>query len=290
VFKLMIKTHNVTGLKYLCITKREKYEEYLGSGTYWSNHLEKYGKSITTQILFQSDDYKVFVENCNYYSMLYDVVSSKEWANLVPETGYNNDDGLPNVVLFWLYADDETKQEIIHKRTESIKNNHYSKSEDADAIYQIIGAKVSSWWKNMPEDTKDKILSSLWEGQRKWRENLSDDEKKEIYERSLGQWKRNASFEELSEKNRMARLNTSPEVKERRKKKLQALHATGKYNDSWEKMSEERQGADNPAARKVEIDGVVYLCIKDVCEDLGLTRAVVSNRLKSEKYQSWKRL
>jgi hypothetical protein len=290
MFKLMIKTHNVTGLKYLCITKREKCEEYLGSGTYWLKHLEKYGNSINTEILFQSDDYEVFVDKCNYYSMLYDVVSSEEWANLVPETGYNNNDGLPNVVLFWLYADDETKQEIIHKRNVSIKNNHFSKKEDADAIYQVISAKLSSWWENMPENNKNKILSNLWEGQRKWRETLSDDDKKIIYERSLGQWIRNASFEELSEKNRTARLNTSLESKERRKIKLQALHATGKYNDSWKKMSQERLGADNPAAKKVEIDGIVYLCIKDACESLGLTRAVVSSRLNSEKYSSWKRL
>jgi hypothetical protein len=290
MFKLMIKTHLVTGLKYLCITKRENYEEYLGSGTYWSNHLKRYGKSITTELIYQTEDYKAFVDSCNHYSMMYDVVYSKEWANLVPETGYNNNDGLPNVVLFWIHADEETKEEIIKRRTESIKKTHYSKSDSADAIYQVITAKVSSWWRKMTDVDKDRILNNLWEGQRKWRENLSDDDKKVIYERSLGEWKRNVTFEELSEKNRKARINTSPESKERRKKKLQSLHASGKYNDSWEKMSQERQGSDNPAARKVEIDSIVYLCIKDACEDLGLTRAIVSNRLKSKKYPTWKRL
>jgi hypothetical protein len=290
MFKLMVKTHSVTGLKYLCITKRENYEDYLGSGIYWLKHLEKYGNRITTKLLYQTEDYIDFVGKCNHYSMMYDIVYSKEWANLVPETGYNNDDGLPNVVLFWLHADKETKEEIIKRRNESIKKNHYSKLDSADVIYQVISTKVSSWWRRMSDIDKGLILNNLWEGQRKWRESLSEDDKKEIYEKSLGEWKRKATFEQLSERNRKARLNTSPESKERRKKKLQVLHATGKYNDSWEKMSQERRGSNNPAARRIEIDGNVYLCIKDACEDLRITRAIVTNRLKSKKYPAWKRL
>lgn len=290
MFKLMIKTHKITGLKYLCITKRENYKKYLGSGTYWKNHLEKHGYYIETKLIFATEDYKIFVDKCNHYSMLYNVVFSKEWANLVPETGYNNNDGLPNVVLFWMYADEETKREIIKRRNASIKENHYSKKEKADEIYEIIGAKVSKWWENMDEKTKTHILSNLWEGQRKWRSTLSEEEKRLIYERSIGQWTRNATFEQLSERNRRARLNTSPESKERRKKKIQANHATGKYKHIWEKMSKERQGANNPAAKKVEIEGKIYMCIKDACEDLNLTRAIVSNRLKSEKYPLWKKL
>lgn len=290
MFKLMIKTHTNTGLKYLCITKRKNYKKYLGSGTYWKNHLEKHGKSMTTKLIFETDDYILFVDKCNHYSMLYDVVNSKEWANLVPETGYNNDDGLPNVVLFWMYADDETKKEIIKRRGEGIKENHFSKKEGAEVIFQIIGAKVSLWWKDMPDDKKNHILMNLWEGQKKWRETLSEEDKKIIYERSLGYWTKNATFEQLSNRNRKARLNTSPENREKRKKKIQALHATGKYNQSWEKMSQERQGANNPAAKKVEIDGKIYLCIKDACEELNITRAIVSNRLKSEKYPTWKKI
>lgn len=290
MFKLMIKTHTITGLKYLCITKRKKYEEYLGSGVHWKKHLKKHGNYITTQKLFETDDYSIFVDKCNYYSILYDVVFSKEWANSVPESGYNNNDGLPNVVLFWMYADEETKKEIIKRRNISIKENHYSKNESSDVIYQIIGSKVSSWWRHMSEETKNHILTNLWEGQRKWRDSLSEEEKRMIYEKSIGSWTKNATHEQLSARNKKARLNTSPESKERRKKKLQALHASGKYDHIWLKMSRDRQGSDNPAAKKVEIEGKIYMCIKDACQELNLTRAVVSNRLKSEKYPAWKKL
>jgi len=290
MFKLMIKTHKITGLKYLCITKRDDYEEYLGSGVYWKNHIKKHGESISTEVVFESDDYAAFVEKCNHYSMLYNVVDSKKWANLVPETGYNNNDGMPNVVLFWMYADEETKEEIIKRRTKSIKEGHYSKKEHSDVIYEIIGSKVSLWWKNMTDEKKGHILSNLWKGYQKWRETLSEDDKREIYERSLGEWKKNATFDQLSERNRNARLNTPPEIKERRKMKIQKNHKTGKYDHLWKKMSEDRQGANNPAAKKIEIDGKIYFSIKEACDDLSITRAVLSNRLKSEKYQSYKRL
>lgn len=290
VFKLMVKTHKTTGLKYLCITKRKNYEEYLGSGVYWKKHLEKYGKLITTEILFETDDYKLFVDKCNHFSIMYDVVSSNEWANIVPETGYNNNDGLPNVVLFWMHADEETKKEIIKRRSENIRKGHYSKKDNADKIYHVIGSKVSYWWETANNETKEHILNSLWEGQKEWRKKLSEEEKKAIYNRSLGEWHKNSTFEQLSNRNRKARLNISPESRERRKKKLQALHKTGKYDHTWAKMSEERKGHNNPAAKKVEIEGTIYLCIKDACEDLNLTRAIVSNRLKSEKYPAWKKL
>lgn len=290
MFKLMIKIHNDTGLKYLCITKRERYEDYLGSGKYWLNHLQKYGANITTQLLFQTENYNVFIDKCQYYSKLFSVASSSEWANLVPETGYNNNDGLPNVVLFWRSIDEEMKHEIIKRRNESIKKNHWSKSENSEAIKLAIIEKSGDWWKNMSENEKREKADALQKNCKKWRKTLSPSEKKRIWEKSLGEWYKNATFEELSKKNRKARLNMTPEAKEKRKKKLQALHATGKFDYLWEKMSQERQGGNNPSARRVKIDGKIYSCIKDACECLGVTRAVLTRKLNSEKYPTWERL
>ena len=76
-YKLMIKTHNLTGLKYLCITKRANWQDYLGSGTRWNRHLKKHGNDISTELLFESDDYSTFVEVCYYYSDLFDVAKHK---------------------------------------------------------------------------------------------------------------------------------------------------------------------------------------------------------------------
>jgi len=51
IYYLMVKTHNITGLKYLCQTKRKDPHKYLGSGLHWERHLNKHGKDITTEII-----------------------------------------------------------------------------------------------------------------------------------------------------------------------------------------------------------------------------------------------
>lgn len=40
-YKLMIKTHNKTNLKYLCITKRDDWKGYTGSGGIWKTTNKK---------------------------------------------------------------------------------------------------------------------------------------------------------------------------------------------------------------------------------------------------------
>ena len=38
MYTLMIKTHNITGLKYLCKTVNSEPHKYMGSGKYWKKH------------------------------------------------------------------------------------------------------------------------------------------------------------------------------------------------------------------------------------------------------------
>lgn len=87
--KLMIKTHNVTGLKYLCYTKKEDkdYDEYKGSGKYWLDHLKEHGDDITTELIYETSDYKEFVKYAREKSIEYNIVDSKDWANLKIEEG-----------------------------------------------------------------------------------------------------------------------------------------------------------------------------------------------------------
>lgn len=87
---LYVKTHNVTGLKYLGKTTQDPYK-YKGSGTHWIRHLKKYGDSVTTEVLLETDDKKLLREKGIYYSNLWNVVESKEWANIVPEQGDGGD-------------------------------------------------------------------------------------------------------------------------------------------------------------------------------------------------------
>jgi len=90
---LYVKTHNVTGLKYLGKTVKNPYT-YKGSGKYWKRHIEKHGYDVTTQILLETDDPLELSNYAKIYSTENDVVGSKEWANLIIESGDGGDTSL----------------------------------------------------------------------------------------------------------------------------------------------------------------------------------------------------
>lgn len=94
VHVLMIKTHTVTGLKYLC---KSSYKpgtktvqdciDYLGSGKRWLNHLKVHGKTIKTDIIQISRDIDHFRKTAFDLSLWFDIVKSDDWANLTEEKG-----------------------------------------------------------------------------------------------------------------------------------------------------------------------------------------------------------
>jgi hypothetical protein len=92
-FYLLVKTHNITGLKYLCKTGRKDYHKYTGSGHYWKDHLKLHGKEHSTELLRECLDNNEVMHWGKYYSKLWDIVNAKDqfgkkiWANLIPEEG-----------------------------------------------------------------------------------------------------------------------------------------------------------------------------------------------------------
>jgi hypothetical protein len=60
---------------------------YKGSGTYWNNHIKHHGYDVTTEILKECDTNDEIAYWGKFYSELWDVVNSKNWANLKPEHG-----------------------------------------------------------------------------------------------------------------------------------------------------------------------------------------------------------
>jgi len=83
---LYLKTHNKTGLKYLGKTVRNPLL-YHGSGKRWKRHLKKHGYDVTTEVLFETADKKLFKKVAKEYSINLNVVESNEFANLCPEEG-----------------------------------------------------------------------------------------------------------------------------------------------------------------------------------------------------------
>lgn len=89
IYYLYVKTHKITGLKYLGQTSLT----YPGSGIDWTLHLKEFWPAHETEILIQT----VSKEDRNnwgrYYSTYFNVVNAQDdfgnkiWANRIPETG-----------------------------------------------------------------------------------------------------------------------------------------------------------------------------------------------------------
>ena len=90
---LMIKQHKVTGLKYFCKTSRYDPVKYLGSGTYWTRHLEEHGSEVETlwyQLFEDKDELMTYALSFSAENNIVDAVDEngrKIWANLIPENG-----------------------------------------------------------------------------------------------------------------------------------------------------------------------------------------------------------
>jgi hypothetical protein len=95
MYYLLIKEIEQTGLKYLC--KRKQYKDptdhikYKGSGKLWRRIIKSHPEyTIKTTVLglFSSEELK---DKGEYYSDIFNVVESKEWANLIKEVGDGGD-------------------------------------------------------------------------------------------------------------------------------------------------------------------------------------------------------
>lgn len=174
MYYLYVKTHLKTGLKYLGFTKQNPYT-YKGSGKYWKRHIKKYGYDIWTNIIFQSEIEYEIKQNGLYFSELWNIVESKEWANLKPEQGdggfYFTKEELSNFSKNkWINP--ITREKIINglikasnnpeikKLRSSITTNYFSKPENREynKLKQIIV-------QNKPEVKKSKSIGQklAWE-------------------------------------------------------------------------------------------------------------------------------
>lgn len=129
------------GLKYLGITIKNPIK-YIGSGKHWRLHIKKHNlacKDINTKIIFQTTSLLEISNKGIYYSELWDVVNSEEWANLIPETGYSNGT-----------LGNKQSEETIEKRIKHLRGKARSQ-EYKDKMSRIItGFKHS-------EETKEKL-------------------------------------------------------------------------------------------------------------------------------------
>ena len=86
MYYLYVKTHNITGLKYMGHTKQDP-QKYKGSGLYWKRHIKTYGYDVVTEILLQSELLSEISAKGKELSVLWNIVESPEWANFKIEEG-----------------------------------------------------------------------------------------------------------------------------------------------------------------------------------------------------------
>ena len=93
IYYLYVKTHNITGLKYLGQTSKQDPYNYRGSGKDWITHLVEHGSDISTEILAECKTKHELNSVGRFYSTYYKVTTAMDdfgnriWANRIPETG-----------------------------------------------------------------------------------------------------------------------------------------------------------------------------------------------------------
>jgi hypothetical protein len=90
MFYLYKKTHRKTGLMYLGYTKKDP-KKYQGSGVRWTKHLIKHGSDVETEILCECSTKDEVKEKGRYYSNIWNVVESDDWANMKVEEADGGD-------------------------------------------------------------------------------------------------------------------------------------------------------------------------------------------------------
>lgn len=160
---LYLKTHNKTGLKYLGKTVQDPHE-YRGSGLVWNRHLDKHGNDVTTEILFETNNMDEFKRVALEYSDKWNIVESKEFANLIPEYGSGGDTSM--------CFTEETKDKIRKSLAKTREGMDLSRSEETKKkICESLKGQTRT------EESKQKMSESAKQN----RESLSEDDKKKKY-------------------------------------------------------------------------------------------------------------
>ena len=146
---LYIKRHSITGLQYFGKTTKHDPIKYLGSGTYWKNHINKHGKEYII-----TDWYKLFtdidelIEYAIDFSISNNIVKSENWANLCLETGIGG--GTPSTIFTEERIEKQKNSLKIYQENvlKEVKEKQYAKraatmklksEEELVLIYKSIG-------------------------------------------------------------------------------------------------------------------------------------------------------
>ena len=85
-------------------------------------------------------------------------------------------------------------------------------------------------------------------------------------------------------------LEASKIAAEKRKGKKDSEETKRKRKESWRKTVEKNGGIKIPKRSRYLIEGKIYLGLKTVAEEFGVSQQTVCSRLKSEKFPNWSKI
>ena len=141
------KTHNKTGLQYLGKTIQDPFV-YEGSGVRWRNHIAAHGYDVTTEILKECATEEELRHWGVYYSSLWNIVESHDWANLMEENGAG---GIPGV---------STREKLSEAKLGKKPNNYgkrYSSGKSEAKRLSKLGPNNPQWGVPRPEALKERL-------------------------------------------------------------------------------------------------------------------------------------
>ena len=174
---LYVKTHNKTGLKYLGKTTMPDPHAYTGSGADWKKHLKEHGEDYTTEIIRECQTNQELNKWGRYYSTLWNVVESPDWANRIPETG-GGSCGPEAAKKISEKLKGRKKPPRNPEHTEKLaairrgKSNpktaaglrkYFDSNPDRSEAIEKQSNSIKEWYKNNPEMSNQKALKS-WDG------------------------------------------------------------------------------------------------------------------------------
>ncbi len=226
-YYLYIKT-SPFGLKYLGKTIKNPYK-YNGSGKIWKRHLKKHNLSyldIHTEIVLETENISELIKVGNELSIKYDIVKSKEWANLRIENGDGGDTS-----KFIDYNNPN-----FHKSDRGKHLHEFSSEEERIRIMAERTSKID--YKN-PERLKKIKENTDWE---KWKESIKNRKidyvnmrrnvvnKKEILQLDLND-KIISEFSSISEASKILNIGRSGIMQCLRKRNKTAFGYKWKYKN-----------------------------------------------------------
>ena len=168
---LCIKQHSITKKKYFCKTSRTEPIKYLGSGTYWADHINKHGRQYVETIWLSDLYYDTSIsEHALHFSYENDIVKSDAWANLKPENGL--DGGCTHCSSESIQKRKETMKrngttnntspETVQKRKETMKRNGTTSIPSPESIQKAKDTRLRNGTENCMKnpETVQKMLDT----------------------------------------------------------------------------------------------------------------------------------